>query len=118
MTEAEERQVLCSKCLQVFPESAIHVLPHFNADAGAFVTTYRCDDCWSPSLTETRARLAAAKDAAEIASAAMVFQRHGIFVHEFQRGDPAAVVRDILLRMLDLLDSGTIHLSVGPTRSN
>jgi hypothetical protein len=109
----EDRQILCSGCLQVFPESLIHVIPYFNTSANAYVTTYRCEQCWIPALDETRARLASTRDEAEIASAATLFQRHGIHIHEFMRGDPAPVVQKILLRMVDMLRSEAIRLSIG-----
>src|ERR1700728_4565117 len=87
----EDRQILCSGYLQVFPESLVHVIPYFNSSANAYVTTYRCGQCWIPALEETRARLASTRDEAEIASAAAFFQRHGVHIHEFMRGDPAPV---------------------------
>jgi hypothetical protein len=40
--DQEERQVVCSGCLQVFPEALVHVIPHFNDSVAAYVTTYRC----------------------------------------------------------------------------
>ena len=111
--KSENRQILCSGCLQVFPESLVHVIPYFNSSANAYVTTYRCEQCWIPALEETRARLARTQDEAEIASAATFFQRHGVHIHEFMRGDPAPVVQKILLRMVDLLRSEGIRLSIG-----
>jgi hypothetical protein len=109
-----DRQILCSGCLQVVPESLVHVIPYFNGDVGGYVTTYRCARCWLPSLEETRTRLANTKDETEIASAAAFFERHGVILHEFKRGDPALVVRKMLGRMFDLLRSGAIRLSIGP----
>jgi hypothetical protein len=110
--KSEERQILCSGCLQVFPESLVHVIPYFNSSVNAYVTTYRCEQCWIPALEETRARLAGTQDQAEIASAAAFFQQHGVHIHEFMRGDPAPVVRKILLRTVDLLRSEAIRLSI------
>jgi hypothetical protein len=113
--ELVERQVMCSGCFQVVPESRVHVLPFFNTDMGRFVTTFRCEGCWLTALEETRARLAATDDATEIASAAAVFHPD-VFLLEFQRGDPAPVVRELVLRMLDMLRSGAIRLEIGPTQ--
>jgi hypothetical protein len=113
--ETEEREVLCSGCLQVVPEAQAHVIPHFNEDAGMYVTTYRCEQCWLPAVAETRARVAGTDDADEIASAAAFFERHGMIVLEFRRGDPLPAVRQVLTRMIDMLKSGTIRLSIGPT---
>ena len=51
---------------------------------------------------------------AEIASVAAFFESHGVFVHEFRRGDPLWLVRKILVRMMDMLRSGAIRPSIGP----
>ena len=112
--DQEAHQVVCSACFQVMAEHLIHVIPAYNRDLGRFVTTFRCEACWLPSLEETRARLEATEDESEIASAAAVFEGHNVFVHEFRRGDPVPVVRNILVQMIDLLRSGIIHLSIGP----
>jgi hypothetical protein len=48
----EQRQILCSGCLRVFPESVVHVIPYFNSDAQGYVTTYRCGQCWLPALEQ------------------------------------------------------------------
>jgi hypothetical protein len=109
----EDRQILCSGCLHLFPESLVHVIPYFNSGVNAYVTTYRCEQCWIPALEETRTRLASTKDEAEIASAATFFQKQGVHIHEFMRGDPAPVVQKILLRMVDLLQSEGMRLSIG-----
>jgi hypothetical protein len=111
--DQEERQVVCSGCLQVFPESLVHVIPHFNDSVAAYVTTYRCGECWIPSLEETRSRLATTQDEAEIVSAASFFQRHGVHIHEFMRGDPASDVQTILLRLIDLLRSEGLRIPIG-----
>jgi hypothetical protein len=112
--EPEDRQIVCSRCFRIVPESLIHVLPYFNGDVGGCVTTYRCEACWLPSLDETRARIAKTEDGAEISSLIGCFERHGVFLHEFRRGDPLPVVRALLERMIELVRLGTIRLSVGP----
>jgi hypothetical protein len=109
----DERQIVCSGCLQVFPESLINVIPYFNSDVGGYVATYRCEGCWVSSLEETRTRLASTENEAEISSAADLFERHGVVLHEFRRGDPMPVVRKRLCQMLDLLQSRVIRLAVG-----
>jgi hypothetical protein len=111
--KSAERQIVCSECMGVFPESLITVIPYFNSDAGEYVATYRCERCWVPSLEETRSRLASATNEAEIISVAILFERHGVILHEFRRGDPTPVVRKRLGQMLDLLRSGVIRLAVG-----
>ena len=91
-TSPEDRQIVCSGCLQVVPESRLHVIPYFNSEVAGYVT-YRCERCWLPSLEETRTRLANTEDETEIASAAAFFERHGIILYEFKRGDPLPIVR-------------------------
>jgi len=109
----EERQVFCSGCLQVFPESLVHVIPHFNDSVAAYVTTYRCGKCWIPALEETRSRLAGTHDEAEIMSAGDFFHRHGVYVLEFMRGDPASDVQKVLLRLIELLRSEDLTIRIG-----
>jgi hypothetical protein len=111
---AGERQIICSACLQVLPESLIHVIPYYNNEVGRYVTTYRCEGCWLQSLDETRARLESTEDETEIASAAAFFERHGVFLHEFRRGDPTSIVRKLLVQMIDLLRSTAIRPLIGP----
>jgi hypothetical protein len=108
--------MFCSGCFEVVSELRVHVIPFFNADVGGYVTTYRCERCWLPSLDETRARLAKATDEAEIASAAIFFERHEVFLFEFRRGDRAPVLRGLVLQMLDRLRSGESRLPIGSTR--
>jgi hypothetical protein len=109
----EDRQIFCSGCLQAFSDSLVHVIPYFNSDVNAYVTTCRCEQCWMPALEETRTRLASTQDEAEIASAASFFQQHGVHIHEFMRGDSASVVQKLLLRMIDLMRSEVIRISIG-----
>lgn len=111
-----ERQIVCSACLQVVREYLIHVIPYYNGDVGRYVTTYRCERCWLPSLDETRARLELTVDETEIASAVEFFEQHGVILHEFRRGDPIAVVRNLLVRMIDLLRSEAIRPMIGPLK--
>jgi GNAT superfamily N-acetyltransferase len=113
--ESDERQVLCSGCLQVKAESAIHVIPRYNSSAGGYVTTFNCEQCWLPTLEEARARLNGTEDLAEIESLAQFFHRHGFYLHEFLRGDPIADLRWLLDRMLGMVRDGTIKLSIGRT---
>ena len=110
----EERQFLCSGCLALTPESAIHVLPLFNETAGDYVTTYRCGACWLAALKETESRIGEVQDPAEIALLGAFFERHGVTLHEFKRGDPIAVVRPLMIRMIELMRLGAIRLKAGP----
>jgi hypothetical protein len=113
--KSEERQIVCSRCLQVERESSIRVIPCYNSDVGRYVTSYRCEQCWQPSLEETRLRIVSTEDLAEVESLAKFFKSHGVFLHESLRGDQIAIVRKLLDRMLSLVGSGAIKLSVGPT---
>ncbi len=115
MEMPEERQFLCSGCLAVTPESAIHVLPFFNETAGDYVTTYRCGACWLAALKETETHIAQTQDPAEFALLGAFFERHGVTLHEWKRGDPLAAVRPLMVRMIDLMRSGAIRLRAGPT---
>lgn len=112
---AEERQFACSRCFAIVPESHIHVVPGFHPTLGAYVTSYRCADCWRPTLDETAARLAARLDEDEIVSFCEFLERYNIFVHEFRRGDPLPVVRDILLQTIAMMKDGRIRLPAGDT---
>jgi hypothetical protein len=112
-----ERQVVCSGCMAVVPESHIHVLPWFNDTVGRFVTTFRCRHCAQAAFDDTTRRLEATDDAELVASAAEVFERHGVAVLEYRRGDPPRVVAKILIRLLALLASGVLQLSIGPLAS-
>jgi hypothetical protein len=111
--DPEERQIVCSACLQVVAESLVHVIPYYNGDLGRYVTTYRCEACWLPSLEETQALLESTEAETEIASAVAFFESHGVFLHEYRRGDPVPVVRKMLVGMIDLLRSAAIRPSIG-----
>jgi hypothetical protein len=113
--ESDERQVLCSGCLQVNAESSIHLIPRYNSRAGGYVTTFNCEQCWRPTLEETRGRLMSTEDLAEIESLARLFHRHGVYLHEFLRDDPIADLRWLLDRMLSMVGDETIKLSIGRT---
>lgn len=112
-TDPGVRQIVCSGCLLVFPEPLIHVVPYFNRDVCNCVAAYRCEQCWLPSLAEVQTWLADEADETGIASMALFFQRRGVFLHEFRRGDPLPVIRKKLDQMLQLLRSGAIRLAIG-----
>jgi Pyruvate/2-oxoacid:ferredoxin oxidoreductase delta subunit len=112
-SESEERQFACSHCFAIVPESQIHVVPGFNEMLDAYVTSYRCEECWLATLDETTARLTTSEDAEEIASLCAFLERYGVFVFEFRRGDPLPVVKQILLQTIAMMKSGDIRLSAG-----
>ena len=113
---APERQVFCSACFELAPESRVHLIPFFNDDVRKYVDTYRCEKCVESALDQTRSRLEATDDLAEIASAATFFEVHSVFILEHRRGDPILVVRKCLLALLDQLQSGHLRLGIGVTR--
>ena len=113
---SEERQALCSSCFEVVPESRVHVIPCFNDFLNAYVTSYRCETCWQPSLAQTRARLAAAETLDEVATLGEFFGRDGVIVIEYHRRDPLPAVMEALLRRVDQLGTEELRLSIGPAR--
>ena len=106
---APERQVFCSACFEVVPESRVHLVPFFNDDVRKYVETYRCEKCVESALDQTRSRFEATDDLAEITSAAAFFEAHAVFILEHRRGDPISVVRKCLLALLDKLRSGQLR---------
>ena len=114
--EEEELQYLCSGCLQPFPESQIHILPHFNEGVGRFVTTFRCEACWPQALEDTRTRVARAEGWDEILSVIDCLEGHNLMLLEFRRGDPFPIVRALLEEVIEKLGRGEIRLSPGPLR--
>lgn len=113
---ASERQVVCFGCVGVVPESRVRLIPFFNDDVQRYVDTYRCEQCLEAAMEQTRSRLALTEDAADVGLTAAFFERHGIFIHEYRRGDPVPVVRSILLASLERLRSGQLRLVIGATR--
>lgn len=109
-----EPAALCSQCLRSLPASQIRVIPWHNEHADDFVTTFRCGACVAGSLAETRARLAAGDDR-DVTRLAAFFERHAIILHEHRRGDPPALVRPLLARMLEMLERGDLTLPIGET---
>jgi diadenosine tetraphosphate (Ap4A) HIT family hydrolase len=112
----DERQFVCSHRFTIVPESHVHVVPGFNETLRAYVTSYRCDECWLPTLDETASRLAASDDEEEIASICVFLERYGTFILEARRGDPLPVIKQILLRTIEMMKSDQIRLSPGHCR--
>jgi hypothetical protein len=113
-TEEEDLQYLCSGCLEAFPESQIHILPHFNEGVGRFVTTFRCEACWPQALEDTRTRVTKAEGWDEILSVIDCLEGHNLMLLEFRRGDPFPVVRALLEGVIEKLGREEIRLSPGP----
>jgi hypothetical protein len=112
--EGSERSVFCSGCYNVFPESKIHVIPHFNETVMNYVTTYRCNECWLSALDDTTKRLARAS-ANELAQVAEFFGRHNVSVDESAGGNQPEVLRAVLLRMIELIRTEVLKLTIGET---
>ena len=91
----------------------MHIVRGFNETLGAYVTSYRCDECWLPTLDETASRLATSEDEEKIASLCAFLERYGVFVFEFRRGDPLPAIKQILSRTIEMMKSGSIRLSAG-----
>ena len=91
---------LCSGCFHGFPAASTHLIPWFNAHEDNYVTTFRCEKCWLPSLAQTHDRLSAATDGeADRRKLVAFFERYGIsgLSHEDVTG---------LLAILDDLKAG------------
>jgi hypothetical protein len=109
----EEHQALCSACYQSVPLPKTHVIPHFNDHLNAYVTTYRCDNCWLTTIDATRLRLSMCQDPDEVATCAEFFERYKVKVMEHRRGDPLEAVKAKLLQLLDEIRAGTRRLDIG-----
>ncbi len=109
-----EPSALCSDCFRALPASQIRVIPWYNESPNDYVTTFRCSECLPKALAETRAHLEAGGDR-EVTRLSEFFGRHAVTILEYRRGDPAAVVRPILLHMLGMLEAGTMTLQIGET---
>jgi len=87
----------------VVPAGQIHVIPFFNAQVSDYVTTFRCEKCWLPSLDQTRRELTEGRDGERRRKLRAWLERCG--VTGLPADDGAA-----LLRVLDDLRSGRLVL--------
>jgi hypothetical protein len=110
-----ERQLLCSGCGAPGPESRMHVIPWFNGTLARYVATFRCGSCVHPALAETIARLRDTDGPADIDGLGELLRQHGIHVHEWLRGDPPEVVRPLMIRIVQMIDAGSMKLALGTT---
>ena len=102
--------VLCSGCATVLPASQVATLPLWNDTLSAFVTTYRCSRCLPSSVEETKQRLQNAQKPEETDQVVQFLMARGIFILEYQRGDPPEVIQRILLAVLDKIGEGTLRI--------
>jgi hypothetical protein len=110
--EKDEMKAVCSACFSAVPVEQTHVQPGYNDTLRAYVTTYRCENCWVAGLAATRARVAACTDPEELSTAVVFFSRYGVAVPGLMPGDPVDVVREKLLALLDQLASGEVRLKI------
>jgi len=107
--EAAGSEYLCSKCLKLFPQAHIHVIPSFDDSMANYITTFRCDDDWLSSLDETRAHfLASVEHPQDRARFVAFFERHKL--SGLDASDPAVLRRDGLV-LLDKIRARQIVLS-------
>ena len=111
----DEVQAICSACMNPFPLDQTHVIPHFNDYLNMYVTTYRCESCWLPTLEATRKRLSECTDKPEILTMIEFFERYKIFIKEYKQRKPMPVVKELLIKLLDRLKTGETKLEItGP----
>jgi len=110
-----ERQLVCSQCWTRAPESRVHVIPYFNNSVGRYVTSFHCEGCIDSALGETIARVREVDGARELDSLGHLLSSHGVFVHEWQRGDPLDRVRPAMIEVLSSLrePAGRLRLRIG-----
>jgi hypothetical protein len=109
------RRAMCSACGGVISERGTTVVPSWNDELRDYVTTFRCRGCLAATLDAVRARLIDPARPDEVARVCEFFKRHGIFVHEYLRGDPIDVVRPLALHMVDLIGRGAMIIPIGET---
>ena len=105
-----ERQLVCSQCWSRAPESRVHVIPYFNNSVGRYVTSFRCDGCIDSALDETIARVCEVDGARELDTLGDLLSSHGVFVHEWQRGDSLDRLRPAMVQVLSSLRGPAIRL--------
>ena len=99
---------LCSKCLRLVSLGQIHVIPFFNGELDDYVTAFRCESCWLPSLDETQRQFIAGVGAeAHRLKFVAFFDRYGI--HNLSTADSAGLSSDGL-KLLQRLREGRLML--------
>jgi hypothetical protein len=112
MVEAEGARFICSGCVGFFPMKQVHVIPTFNDSISSYVTSFRCDGCWKPSLAETLEHFTGhLQTPANRAAFFDFFKRHGVFVQPQEIEDPAAA-KVIGVNLLHQVETGAIVLNL------
>jgi hypothetical protein len=108
------RQVMCSSCYQLVRELNITTIPWWNPDAGAYLSTFQCQDCLPAGIADTRARLArnANNDVAEIC---LILEKHAVVVHGFRQGQTVTSLTPIVDALLIKFTDGSLVLPIGKT---
>jgi hypothetical protein len=102
------RRYVCSKCLRLVSLGQIHVIPFFYGELDDYVTAFRCESCWLPSLDETQRQFIAGVGAeAHRLKFVAFFDRYGI--HNLSTADSAGLSSDGL-KLLQRLREGRLML--------
>lgn len=108
--EHPDAMALCSRCMQQFSLSQIHVVPT-HIEGHGYVGSYRCDKDYKPSLDETRAYFQAHKSDDEAAALFDILLNRNVTKEQLRqytsgkRSD--AAVKDVL----DAIEKGAIVLA-------
>jgi len=108
----EPQSFVCSGCMQMHPYAEIRVVPSWNADVRAMLTSFRCAACFAASLRETR-EVIASLDEAQRESFVELLRNHKLdaLAAEIEATD-AAGARAPLGRFLDEIERGERKLGV------
>jgi hypothetical protein len=100
--------LLCSACRTPCSGSEAHVIPHWHPEARKVFTTYRCGNCWLPSLDRMRAAVTLG-EAEVLASFWEFLVRQGYTKDTAElRIAPMDQQQKILLAVLDAVQAGTV----------
>ena len=111
----DELQAMCSKCFTGVPVEKAHVQPGYNDFLRAYVTAYRCDNCWAEDLVATRARMVACKDKEELVTGVVFFSRYNLKLLGLSPFAPIEKIREKLLGLMDQIASGELYLQIDTT---
>jgi hypothetical protein len=101
---------VCSGCFSEHPRSHIHVLPTWNEYLQDFVTTFRCDKCWTDSLAWTQLKAVVLTEDTR--------EKFCLFLDGHDCAEEAAIIRHASLEdagrqvgiILDCIASGSLYL--------
>jgi hypothetical protein len=108
----EPQAFVCSACMKTYPFAEIRVLPWWNPDVHAILTSYRCGACFPTSLRETRDAIATLDDK-QRESFVEFLRSHKLDVLAAEvEGASLDGARAALGKLLDEVESGELKLSV------